>query len=193
MRIFILILLIIFCIQSWSNADDISEFEIEGVSIGESLLKYMTKKEIISDFSFVYKDKEFATVFFSKKTKYDNIQITVKPNDKNLIIHGISAIIYYDDRYSECLIQKEIITKQMESLISSNTRKQSKDNIKRNLRYDPTGESIWSYFAFYFDNGEASQVFCTDWAKYLTEKKNWRDNLKVAVYSKQFASYLKNQ
>ena len=193
MRIFILILLIIFCIQSWSNADDISEFEIEGVSIGESLLKYMTKKEIISDFSFVYKDKEFATVFFSKKTKYDNIQITVKPNDKNLIIHGISAIIYYDDRYSECLIQKEIITKQMESLISSNTRKQSKDNIKRNLRYDPTGESIWSYFAFYFDNGEASQVFCTDWAKYLTEKKNWRDNLKVALYSKQFAKYLKSQ
>ncbi len=166
MRKFITLLFLIFSFQSWVKADDIRDFEIEGLSVGDSLLKYMTKKEIISDFSFVYKDKEFATVFFSKKTKYDNIQITVKPNDKNFIIHGISAIIYYDDRYRECLVQKQIITKEMENLISSKTNRQSGDNKKRNLRYDPTGESIWSYFAFYFDNGEASQVFCTDWAKY---------------------------
>ena len=189
----ILIFIIFFNLQSWSKADDITEFEIEGLSVGDSLLKYMTKNEITKDFSFVYEDKEFATVFYSKKTKYDNIQITVKPNDKNLIIHGISAIIYYDDRYSECLVQKQKITKEMENLISSKTNRQSRDNIKRSLRFDPTGESIWSYFAFYFDNGEASQVFCTDWAKYLTDEKKWRDNLKVALYSKQFANYLKNQ
>ena len=189
----ILIFIIFLNLQSWTKADDITDFEIEGLSVGDSLLNYMTKNEITKDFSFVYKNKEFATVFYSKKTKYDNIQITVKPKDKNLIIHGISAIIYYDDRYSECLVQKKKITKEMENLISSKTNRQSKDNIKRNLRYDPTGESIWSYFAFYFDNGEASQVFCTDWAKYLTHEKNWRDNLKVALYSKQFANYLKNQ
>ena len=193
MRIFLSALIFILSFQSWTKADDITDFEIEGLSVGDSLLNYMTKNEITKDFSFVYKNKEFATVFYSKKTKYDNIQITVKPKDENLIIHGISAIIYYDDRYSECLVQKKKITKEMENLISSKTNRQSKDNIKRNLRYDPTGESIWSYFAFYFDNGEASQVFCTDWAKYLTHEKNWRDNLKVALYSKQFANYLKNQ
>ena len=103
----ILIFIIFLNLQSWTKADDITDFEIEGLSVGDSLLNYMTKNEITKDFSFVYKNKEFATVFYSKKTKYDNIQITVKPKDKNLIIHGISAIIYYDDRYSECLVQKK--------------------------------------------------------------------------------------
>ena len=30
-------------------ADDISKFEIEGVSIGDSLLDYMTEKEILTE------------------------------------------------------------------------------------------------------------------------------------------------
>ena len=193
MKIFLIVLILIFSHQSLTRADDISDFEIENLSIGDPLINYMTKNEITSDFSFVYKDKSFATIFYNKKTQYDNIQITVKPNDADFIIHGISAIIYYDNRYKECLVKKEIITKEMETLISTKANRQSRDNIKRSLSSDPRGESIWSYYAFYFDNGEAAQVFCTDWAKYLTEKKNWRDNLKVAVYSKQFASYLKNQ
>lgn len=193
MRLYISLLILLFISQSWAKAEDIRDFEIENLSVGDRLLNYMTEKEIIADFSFVYKDKNFATIFYNKKTQYDNIQITVKPNDNNFIIHGISAIIYYDNRYSECLEKKEIITIEMENLISSKTKRQSENNIKRSLIYDPTGESVWSYSAFYFDNGEAAQVFCTDWAKYLTEEKNWRDNLKVALYSKQFATYLKNQ
>ena len=44
MRIFFVAVIIIFKIQSWSIADDIKEFEIEGMSIGDSLLKFMNKK-----------------------------------------------------------------------------------------------------------------------------------------------------
>ena len=43
-------LLIIFILtlnfQSWTKADDISDFEIEGLSIGDSLLNYFTINEI---------------------------------------------------------------------------------------------------------------------------------------------------
>ena len=35
-----LVLVLIFSLQSWTKADDISEFEIEGMSIGDSLLDY---------------------------------------------------------------------------------------------------------------------------------------------------------
>ena len=36
MRIFLSILILIFSFQSWTKADDIRDFEIEGISIGDS-------------------------------------------------------------------------------------------------------------------------------------------------------------
>ena len=41
-----LVLVLIFSFQSWSRADDIRDFEIEGMSIGDSLLDFMTREEI---------------------------------------------------------------------------------------------------------------------------------------------------
>jgi len=45
--IFIIILILSF--QSFSKADDIRDFQIEGMSIGDSLLNYMTINEIQSN------------------------------------------------------------------------------------------------------------------------------------------------
>ena len=50
---FLLILVLIFSLQSWTKADDIRDFEIEGISIGDSLLDYFSKNTIINS-----KDKE---------------------------------------------------------------------------------------------------------------------------------------
>ena len=46
MRVFIAVLVLIFSLQSWTKADDISDFEIEGISIGDSLLDYFSEEEI---------------------------------------------------------------------------------------------------------------------------------------------------
>ena len=48
------ILIIIFSLQSWTNADDISDFEIEGFSIGDSLLDHFTKDNIDKKSSALY-------------------------------------------------------------------------------------------------------------------------------------------
>ena len=42
----ILLTLIVLFFSSSVFADEVSDFEIEGVSLGESLLDYMSKKEI---------------------------------------------------------------------------------------------------------------------------------------------------
>ena len=47
MKVFITVLILIFSLQSWTKAEDISELEIEGISIGDSLLKIMNKSEAI--------------------------------------------------------------------------------------------------------------------------------------------------
>ena len=46
MRIFIAVIILIFSLQSWTKADDISDFEIEGMSIGDSALDHVSKSEI---------------------------------------------------------------------------------------------------------------------------------------------------
>ena len=45
------ILIIIFSLQSFTKADDIRDFEIEGLSIGDSLLNFASEKKIKSSIS----------------------------------------------------------------------------------------------------------------------------------------------
>ena len=51
MRIFIAVLVMIFGLQSWTKADDIGDFEIEGISIGDSALDFVNKKFIAEQFN----------------------------------------------------------------------------------------------------------------------------------------------
>ena len=46
MRTFITVLVLIFSLQSWTKANDIRDFQIEGMSIGDSLLDFYSKREI---------------------------------------------------------------------------------------------------------------------------------------------------
>ena len=46
MKKLLLILILTLSFQTWIKADDIKDFKIEGISIGDSLLDYMTEVEI---------------------------------------------------------------------------------------------------------------------------------------------------
>ena len=54
MKRLFLILILTLIFQSWTKADDIREIEIEGISIGDSLLDYMSKKKIDNAEAFFY-------------------------------------------------------------------------------------------------------------------------------------------
>ena len=66
MRTFLSILILIFSFQSWTKADDISELLIEEMSVGNSLLQYMTVDEINEEFSLTKNHY----VYLSKPLKY---------------------------------------------------------------------------------------------------------------------------
>ena len=42
-----LVLVLNFSLQSWTKADDIRDFEIEGMSIGDSALEYFSEEKIL--------------------------------------------------------------------------------------------------------------------------------------------------
>ena len=113
-KISIYLFLILFGFSSQSYADDITDFEIGGISIGDSLLEHMSKEDIIKNIYDVYNyidEKKFmVSVFYpnSVSFNYEFIQITFKINDDKYIIHGAEGVINPISS-PECLLkQKEV-------------------------------------------------------------------------------------
>ena len=109
-RLPLYLFLILFTLQTPSQADDIRDLQIEGMSLGDSLLDYFSEEEIIKEklnpknvkMYAHKKSKTFAQVGFSSGdghvfNTYKYLQIMVKNNDKNYIIHAISGKIFEDD------------------------------------------------------------------------------------------------
>ena len=58
MKAYLSIIILIFNLQSWTKADDIRDLQIEGMSMGESLLDYFSKSEIENSNMNYYKKKK---------------------------------------------------------------------------------------------------------------------------------------
>ena len=75
MRIFITVLFFIFSFQSWTKADDIRDFQIEGISVGDNLLDQtailnVTKNVIKNKKYLIYpKSNKFVHMGFKYKSK----------------------------------------------------------------------------------------------------------------------------
>ena len=97
-KIILLVFSIILNLQLSIKADDIRDFEIEGMSVGDSLLSYFTEKQIKKKISGAqYPNKEFILYYFknlSSFNTYEAVTVAVKANDKNYIIHDLGGSIY---------------------------------------------------------------------------------------------------
>ena len=96
----ILIFILTFNFQSFTKADDISDFQIEGMSIGDSLLNYFTKKEIRKSLVRNYKSDKYKTAeFLNLKSfkKYDSLNINFLKKDNKKIIYAIHGMKDYDN------------------------------------------------------------------------------------------------
>ena len=69
----ILTIIIIFSLQLWAKADDIRDFEIEGMSIGDSLLNFMSNDEILNQIELNKDVHYFLTDEFIQVYKYDGL------------------------------------------------------------------------------------------------------------------------
>ena len=59
MKLINVFLIISFIFISWTKADDISEFKIEGIGLGDSLLNFFDENKIIKSKRDFYNDDEF--------------------------------------------------------------------------------------------------------------------------------------
>ena len=133
MKRLLLILILTFSFQTLSKADDIKDFQIEGMSIGDSALDFFTKKEIknkinsYNDNGYIYNSRKFYSLTFYDNQKYktyEAVQIILKDKDKRYKIHSITGINYYKSDINDCYNQMEIIEKELDSIFNNSKKKE---------------------------------------------------------------------
>ena len=96
-----MVLVLTFSLQSWTNADDIRDFEIEGMIIGDSLLDFYSKSEInnFHNYDDLPSDMKFRIADDGRKIgSYDGLQFFYKPKDQKFKIHNISGYVYCNSK-----------------------------------------------------------------------------------------------
>ena len=101
---FLIILILIFNLSNFSFADDIRDFQIEGMSIGDSLLDYFSESKIKNLPRDYYPgSKKYEMIEVQGKYKdYDVVAFHVKDKDKKYLIASIKGVIFYDKNLKKC-------------------------------------------------------------------------------------------
>jgi len=198
MRVFIAVLVLIFSLQSWTKADDIRDFQIEGVSIGDSLLDYFTKDEILNSTTTKYPNTKYYEIHIKVDSDdYDQLTYTVKTNDNNYTIEQIAGDKYYykpgddniDKNHLECLKQKDLITKQFEGILLE-TKKFDYEHIYKTV---DDGKSFSVITDFGFKDFSAIRIYCNKFTKETVNKRNFFNGLSVSVSPIKILNWLNDE
>tara|TARA_B100000242_G_scaffold239653_1_gene179612 strand:+ start:176 stop:766 length:591 start_codon:yes stop_codon:yes gene_type:complete len=191
-KIILLVFSIILNLQLSIKADDIRDFEIEGMSVGDSLLSYFSEKQIKKKISGAqYPNKEFILYYFKNLSSfktYEAVTVAVKANDKNYIIHDLGGSIYFKNNFEECLLMLKEISVEMKKTFS-NARTGSG---KESHPIDTSGKTVQHYHIFELENGDNSQVVCLNYSKEL-ENQGHTDELNLTLGTGEYGDFVMNR
>ena len=208
MKIFLGILVIGFLLSKSAYGDDIKNFQIEKISIGDSALNYFSESQLQDNELdwHNYSYKEYSTSLLPGKGIYDWFQITYKSYDDNFTIEGLVGIIEkrnYDNK--KC--NNELDTAALNiSKLFGNIKRGKKQSYK--IAYNPSkifyatdslGKSTATSISFNFLDEIEIILACYDMDKATNEIKsyitdiNQFDSFRIDIRSSAFADYLENQ
>ena len=188
-KFFIVLILLITGLQSLAKADDIKDFEIEGLSIGDSLLNHFNVNEIknFQNYDDLPSDMSFRIIeIFSNEMKmelYDSVQIYYMPNDKSFKIHGVNGGLFCDTK-KKCINQYDEIKEDISKLFHDGLES---ENFSGKHKDDSTGQSIYKYVVYYHPYGEIA-VGYIDWANHM----NYNDNVSIDITTQEVSNWVKN-
>ena len=174
------------------KAENISDLEIEGISIGDTLLQYASNEQIniAKNNSSIMRDKngndKFIIIFLDtiNLNEYEDLQITYKINDKNFIIHAIDGGINFPNDFKKCKNKQKKIVSDLKDMFKNVHFRSFKG--KHNA--DDSGKSIHNSNVFTLSNGTIN-IWCTLWS----DKVNFNDGLSVTLRSKEYNDFLLNE
>ncbi len=193
MRIIIIIIIFIINFQSLTKADDIRDFEIEGMSLGDSALNFFTKSEIDKSVEEMpqYPNDEYKIAYIQKSKKYNfknyqGITFYFKKNDKTYKIVGIVASNYYPNDFQNCLNDLKKMRKDIENSFDVLPIFEGEEI----LEFDTFGETTMHGVVYDLADNGFSQVVCYNWSKEIKEKQGRIDELTIGISNKEYGEWL---
>jgi len=201
MKKLLVLLLSLFLLSSPSVfADDISDFEIEGMSIGDSLLDYMTKEAILAeietnknDYYYLNEPNKYSEIYTDKNLQtYDSVAFIVKntatskyisnKNEKYIIV-SIRGLIDFTKDFDGCIEKRNEIAEDLSKVFPNAQKTEKKFE-------NSTNATIVDAIYLEFDSGAQSEVSCMDYEENYRIKMNWIDNLSVSIDPEEIKSWL---
>ena len=171
-----------------AKADDIRDFEIEGMSIGDSALNFFSKKDLISNQKLQWYDTEVFTPISELKLEnsktYESFQIAVKTNDQKYRIESLAGFVFYKNNINECYNEIDNISESIKNLFEE-ISDSGIQTVKHG--YDKSGESTITGKTLTDKTGNVVVIDCYDWS----DKFEWWDQLRITIATKYYANYKK--
>jgi len=198
---FIIISILIF--QNLSLADNIKNFQIEGMKLGDSALDYFSESQL-EDYeqgwhNFNY--NEYATSYMPGKGIYNWFLVSYKNDDNNFIIEGLVGGLEksnYDIK--ECNNKMDVTALNISKLFKNTfqERKKSYELTQDAMQTYPfTGKSVVTSLSFNFIDGAKIILACYEMKKEAKENESFlktvlkqNDSFRIDVRSSAFANHL---
>ena len=190
MKSIIFTVLLIFTTNTLANK--ISDIQIEGISIGDSLLKHMSKKEILQnrenskEIYFYLDDTFFEVYLYNDFDNYEYLSFFVKSDDKNFLIQGIFGNNNFKD-IDNCFETKDRILAELDLLFT----KSEKITDTYNVRSDPSGKSKIYATDYILPSKDYASVECYDFHEDMQKEVNQNlDSLIVSISNNELFNWL---
>ncbi|MDP7197918.1 MAG: hypothetical protein QF864_17255 [SAR202 cluster bacterium] len=189
-RLSLYLFLILLTLPTPSQADDINDLEIDGVSIGDSLLDHYSVSEIKKQLAKTvshYKSKRIKRIYFQAKKNSTYRQYNFHYiNDPSYRIVAVQGHNLYENNIDGCYEKQIEVTKDLENNFSILSKKEGNFNHKA----DKTGKSKIKSVRLELENGHI-RIVCTSWSKKIKDNNPWKDTLKIIIGSNEYANWLR--
>tara|TARA_B100001057_G_C22490661_1_gene810112 strand:+ start:115 stop:711 length:597 start_codon:yes stop_codon:yes gene_type:complete len=196
MRTFLLILILIFNIQSLVKADDITDLEIQGVAVGDNALDHFSKK-ILDDNKDYYpnSNKIWRTFIIPANKQFDIIQMHIKSSGNNYEILSIAGILDFENRTQgkeECLDKRDQIVNDLKEILPNTSLSEEEVN-KHDADISGKSFEYAIFFDFKDDYSEYVKIGCTITSDEYLKNENQGHYLRLSLTTSEYHFWLKNE
>ena len=200
MKRLLLIFALTLIFQTSAKTSEIKDFELEGMSVGESLLEYFSEENIIkelnSEFAYKYKSDFIRVgaglgegfILIKDIKQYDDIGITLKLNDKKYIIYSLSGRIFCDGGIKDCFDSQKRISNDLKNFLGNSVEFETWERINPD---DKSKKSkIYGNDFIFEKSNEVITVGVYEYSKNYSKKTRYYSHTNIAIYSAEFNDFL---
>jgi hypothetical protein len=159
------------------------------MSVGDSMLDFLSEEKIKDNIQDFYKNNEFIPVWiegsYFKSTMYEKIEFNYKNGDKNYVIYNVSGLTF-PKNINDCHEKQIEILNDLDEMFADVKGIQKMNIEKYRHTIDKSGKSTFTRGGLIFDTGGAITVDCNDFSNEVESK----DEMYISIDTKEFTKFL---